>query len=148
MASITKKSRRGRKAYITPEKTDTTGQCHFMIVRRVPDITKNKKKNSCRNCDISDEYVNILSERINKIEDLINDLEKSVKKLETRQLNINDANDIDFSSMDTDSLIKFTERFVPSTPSNQTDVVINQTITPQFFNTVPFDIRSFPFYQN
>ncbi|CAG8690696.1 8574_t:CDS:2 [Dentiscutata erythropus] len=99
MSTTNKKSRRGRKAYITPEKTDTTGQCHFMIVRRVTDIAKNKKKNN-------------------------------------------------FSRMDTDSLIKFTERFVPSTTCDQNDAIINQNIAPQYFNPVPFDIRSFQYYQD
>ncbi|CAG8710448.1 17013_t:CDS:1, partial [Racocetra persica] len=145
-----KKSRRGRKAFIIPEKTDTTGQCHFMIVRRVPEVVKNKKKNSCRNCDISDEYVNVLSERINKLEHLINNLEKNVKDLEKRQLSINDINDTEFSRMDTDSLIKFSERFVQSTHcnQNQNEAFINQNIVPQYFDPLPFDTRSLTFYQN
>ncbi|CAG8781854.1 18630_t:CDS:2, partial [Gigaspora margarita] len=53
------------KAYTTPEKTDTTGKCHFMIVKHAQNVVKNKKKNQCKNCDINEEYISILSESQN-----------------------------------------------------------------------------------
>ncbi|KAF0513060.1 hypothetical protein F8M41_017849 [Gigaspora margarita] len=156
----TTKSKRGRKAYITPEKTDTTGKCHFMIVKRVQNVVKNKKKSQCKNCDINEEYINTLSERINKIEHLIKNFEKGVKNFGQRQSNADDnSNNTNFLQMDTDSLIKFSERpefallnninsqpqFAPYYPNN---IYINQNIAPQYFGTIPFDNQPFSFYQN
>ncbi|CAG8783647.1 2887_t:CDS:2, partial [Gigaspora rosea] len=59
--------KQGHKAYITPEpeKTDTTRKCHFMIVKRVQNVVKNKKKRQCKNCDINEEYINTVSESQN-----------------------------------------------------------------------------------
>ncbi|CAG8825086.1 33198_t:CDS:1, partial [Racocetra persica] len=156
----TTKSKRGRKAYITPEKTDTTGKMHFMIVKRVPTVVKNKKKSLCKNCDINDEYINTLSERINKIEHLIKDFEKGLKNFGQRLSNVdNTHNNVDFLQMDTNSLIELSKRpeFVPFnninsqpqfTPYYPGNVYVNQTISPQYFGTMPFDNRPFSFYQN
>ncbi|CAI2164676.1 10530_t:CDS:1 [Funneliformis geosporum] len=70
-------SKRGRKSYTTPDVIDVTGKTHFMVVRRLQNNKKQKKKcNECKNCEQSDEYVDILEERVNTLESQVNNLQK------------------------------------------------------------------------
>ncbi|CAG8499751.1 10403_t:CDS:1 [Acaulospora morrowiae] len=105
------KSTRGRKALITPDKTDVTGKQHFMIVRRVNNqnsIIKNKHNNgSCGNCDLNDEYFDFLTERVNTIEGLVNNLRKTLS-IKRKPSNFGH---LDFKRMDTDTLLKYSEIF-------------------------------------
>lgn len=113
------KSTRGRKAFITPEKIDLTGKNHIMIVRRVQNSSnKNKKKNtnSCINCDANYQYADLLSQHIDKIESLVNNLKVISKRQKPKESFINNLDNLDFTKMDTDTLIKCSALFNNHSP--------------------------------
>ncbi|RHZ59916.1 hypothetical protein Glove_360g51 [Diversispora epigaea] len=107
------KSPRGRKAFTTPEKLDLTGKNHIMIVRRVPNNSSKKKKNNlCINCDSSDQYTELISQNIDRIENLVKNLGKVVsKEQKPKEISINKLDNLDFTKMDTDTLIKCSTLF-------------------------------------
>src|SRR4051794_20147671 len=73
--------KRGRKSYTTPDVVDVTGRTHFMVVRKVQTNKKPKKKINnyeCGNCELNDEYVDILESRVDTLEGLVNNLNHEV----------------------------------------------------------------------
>src|SRR4051794_21906032 len=106
-------AKRGRKPYTTPEVIDVTGRTHFMVVRKLQTNKKPKKKINnfeCRNCELNDEYVDILEERMDKLENLVNNLNDKVTNLNTVSrnsalLNPNEC----YSNFDMNSLLTFSQ---------------------------------------
>jgi hypothetical protein len=141
--------KRGRKPYTTPDVIDLTGRTHFMVVRKLQTNKKQKKKinsNECKNCELNDEYVDILEKRINTLEGLVNKLdEKTINMPEKNSVAIsNELNS--YSDLDINSLLRIsdtigqilsnkTRRIPPATAIETIEAEYDENIIPEFWNT-------------
>ncbi|CAG8478032.1 204_t:CDS:1 [Diversispora eburnea] len=118
------KSTRGRKAFITPENLDLTGKNHIMIVRSVQNTNERKKNNnSCINCDSNYQYTELISQNIDRLENLVNNLGKVIsKEQKPKEFSINNLDKLDFTKMNTDTLIKCSTLFNTRSPQPQSSV--------------------------
>ncbi|PKY42320.1 hypothetical protein RhiirA4_456091 [Rhizophagus irregularis] len=155
-------AKRGRKPYTTPDVIDVTGRTHFMVVRRLQTNKKPKKKinnNECKNCEQSDEYVDILEERVNKLEGLLNTLNDKVINVKAVQKNpiINSSELNSYSSLDISSLLRLSDTVgqvlynntqqVSPTTTVETEFNINENIMTELWDpkkkTTIFSLFSF-----
>jgi hypothetical protein len=127
-------AKRGRKPYTTPDVIDVTGRTHFMVVRRLQTNKKPKKKlnnNECKNCELNDEYVDILEERVNKLEGLINNLNDKLTNAKTVPKNsiINSSELNSYSNLDIDSLLRLSDTMGQFLDNNTNTQQISPTTT-------------------
>ncbi|RIA94617.1 hypothetical protein C1645_759777 [Glomus cerebriforme] len=130
-------AKRGRKPYTTPDVIDVTGKTHFMVVRRLQTNKKQKKKinnNECKNCELSDEYVDILEERVNKLEGLINTLNDKVTNVKAVPKNpINNSNELNsYSNLDINSLLRLSDTMGQILSNNTQQISPTTTINTEF----------------
>jgi hypothetical protein len=101
-------AKRGRKSYTTPDVTDVTGRTHFMVIRKVQTNKKPKKKinnNECKNCELSDNYVDILEKRADTLESLVNNLNNNVVNVNSVS-KVDNSNELNsYSNLDMNSLL-------------------------------------------
>jgi hypothetical protein len=141
-------AKRGRKSYTTPEVIDVTGRTHFMVIRKVQKNKKPKKKlnnyDECRNCELNDEYVDVLEERVDTLENLVNKLNNKVTKV-SRNSPTNFSEQSSYSNLDMNSLLRLSgtlgqilcndiSNSKHSSATTETEF-INKNVMPELWNT-------------
>jgi hypothetical protein len=136
--------KRGRKSYTTPDVIDVTGQTHFMVIRKMQTNKKSRKKicnndNECKNCELSDEYVDILEKKADTLESLVNNLNNKVVNINavSRVDNSNELNR--YSNLNMNSLLCLSDtlgQILSNGISNiqQVSVSLSTTIETEFID--------------
>ncbi|CAG8514525.1 477_t:CDS:1 [Funneliformis mosseae] len=146
-------SKRGRKSYTTPDVIDVTGKTHFMVVRRLQTSAKKQKKkfNECKNCEQSDEYVDILEKRVNSLENLANNLKKVTNESPATRNSVNTNEFNCYSHLEMSNMLRFAnsigdiiqgriQNTQQSLPSTTIDELINENIISELWNVPGHDM--------